>query len=90
MNTAIPSVEVVRAQLLNLPDNGLKTIAAQSGVPFTTLWKIRAGETANPGIETVRKFYPFLPAAINSDAANHPTPPHPAAVEAAAAFQPGA
>ncbi len=64
MNTEIPSVDLVRTQLQNLPDNGLKTIASQSGVPFTTLWKIRAGETANPGIETVRKFYPFLPCPV--------------------------
>jgi hypothetical protein len=27
-----------------------------SGVPETTLFKLRAGEIANPGVETVRRF----------------------------------
>lgn len=36
----------------------MQELAKESGVPFTTLWKIRDGTTGNPGIETVRKFYP--------------------------------
>lgn len=60
MHVEIPSTAQVRSRLLGLPEKGLKEVAQQSGVPFTTLWKIRAGETANPGIETVRKFFPFL------------------------------
>ena len=48
----------------------LQALALASGVPFTTLWKVRSGETANPGIETVRKFLPHLP-----ELADPPTPP---------------
>jgi len=39
----------------------VKELASKSGVPFTTLWKIRVGPTNNPGIETVRKFIDHLP-----------------------------
>lgn len=38
-----------------------KALAEASGVPFTTLWKVRTGETRNPGVETVRLFWPRLP-----------------------------
>lgn len=31
-----------------------------SGVPATTLYKIKRGETENPGVETCRKFLPFV------------------------------
>ena len=74
MNSEIPSTAQVRLQLQGLPDNGLREVADKSGVPFTTLWKIRAGETVNPGIETVRKFYHFLaePSAERSCAAIEP------------------
>lgn len=34
----------------------LEELAKRSGVPFTTLYKIKREETTNPGIETVRKF----------------------------------
>lgn len=38
----------------------LHELANASLVPFTTLIKVRSGETVNPGIETVRKFLPLL------------------------------
>jgi len=68
MNATIPSGEQVRARLAGLSNSQLGEISAASGVPFTTLWKIRAGQTLNPGIDTVRKFAPFIPA----ECANHP------------------
>jgi hypothetical protein len=50
----------------------LRELAAISGVPFRTLLKIRLGDTPNPGLETVRKFFHLLPAELAQ-----PTP-HPA------------
>lgn len=60
MDMSLPSVDQVRSQLLLLSYAGVKRLANRSGVPFTTLWKIRDGTTANPGIETVRQFWPEL------------------------------
>lgn len=38
----------------------VQQLSRDTGVPFTTLWKIRDGTTLNPGIETVRLFWPEL------------------------------
>lgn len=56
MVEVIPSIEEVRAHLLELTFAQLQRLAQASGVPFGTIWKIRAGDTTNPGIETVRRF----------------------------------
>lgn len=61
MASHIPSHETVRARLAVLGHAQIQQLAKDSGVPFTTLWKIKAGTTENPGIETVRKFWPLLP-----------------------------
>lgn len=45
----------------NLSQAALHALAEKSGVSFHVLVKIRNGYTENPGIETVRKFYCFLP-----------------------------
>lgn len=63
MASSIPSVDEVRRCLKALGHSQLQALARLSGVPFTTLWKVRNGETENPGLETVRKFMPFLSAA---------------------------
>lgn len=60
MQGIIPSISDVRQRLARESTADLKRLAQASGVPFTTLWKLRSGETSNPGIETVRKFYPLL------------------------------
>jgi transcriptional regulator with XRE-family HTH domain len=39
----------------------LQALADKSGVPFTTIMKIKTGETKNPGVITVQKLYPHLP-----------------------------
>ncbi|BBL25376.1 hypothetical protein [Comamonas terrigena] len=57
MPTEIPSTEQVRALLLKFRQVQLKSIEGQSGVPFSTLVKIRQGTTKNPGIETVRAIF---------------------------------
>jgi predicted transcriptional regulator len=56
MSSNIPPVSEVRAKLERLTTAQLKLLAASSGVPYTTLWKVRDGTTENPGLETVRKF----------------------------------
>jgi hypothetical protein len=67
MDTQIPTAEQVRAALAGLGHAQVQELARLSGVPFTTLWKIREGGpkvggkgTDNPGIETVRMFMPFI------------------------------
>ena len=60
MSQDIPSAGEVRALLQPLRHAQLQALAAASGVPFTTLWKVRSGETGNPGLDTVRKFLPHV------------------------------
>ena len=63
MTTNIPPTSDFRARLESLGHAKIQELAKVSDVPFTTLWKIRSGETKNPGIETVRLFSPHLPVA---------------------------
>lgn len=56
---SIPAAADVRAALAALSYAQMQDLSRRSGVPFTTLWKIRSGETTNPGIETVKKFFPL-------------------------------
>ncbi len=63
MSTEIPSAAEIRQRLVGIDLADVRALAAASGVPFTTLWKLRSGETENPGIETVRKFYALIPGA---------------------------
>jgi transcriptional regulator with XRE-family HTH domain len=65
MELNIPSSETVRAALAPLTLKQLDTLAELSGVPATTIYKIKRGETENPGIETLRKFAPHIAAAAN-------------------------
>jgi hypothetical protein len=67
VNTSIPSAIAVRVQLKRLDNGRLQRLSELSGVPFTTLWKCRSGETTNPGIETVRKFAPYIDAAAGEE-----------------------
>lgn len=69
MDTPIPAVADVQAALRALGHAQMQRLAELSGVPFTTLWKVRSGDTANPGIETVRKFMPHVAAARVEQAA---------------------
>lgn len=61
MRTDIPSAKVIRARLERLSRAQLEALSDASKVPFQTLWKVRSGETENPGIETVRKFIAHMP-----------------------------
>ena len=60
MNTSIPSAADIRVVLEKLSHAQVGALAERSKVPFTTLWKIRAGDTENPRLETVRQFMPFV------------------------------
>ncbi len=63
MDAFIPSTLAVRAELQALSHAQVQELSKLSGVPFTTLWKVRAGETRNPGLDTVRMFWPHMPRA---------------------------
>jgi predicted transcriptional regulator len=56
----IPSVATVKAALSPLSLRQIQRLAALSGVPAATIYKVKRGETENPGIETVRRFYPLI------------------------------
>lgn len=56
----IPSAAVVRGMLQELSWPDVKAMCASTGAPFTTIWKLRGGQTRNPGIETVRLIWPAL------------------------------
>lgn len=60
MRHTIPSASDVRAKLQRLTLSDLNKLAAVSGVSVHTIYKIQRGETPNPGIETVAKFWPHL------------------------------
>ena len=62
MDEKIPSTEEVRQRLLALRYGQVEKLALLSGVPLTTLWKVRSGDTENPGLDTVRKFYRHIQA----------------------------
>ena len=54
------SSDDVRAKLASLDLAKLKHLAELSGVHWGTLYKIQRGETANPGVDTVRRFLPYV------------------------------
>ncbi|MFY7867186.1 hypothetical protein [Roseateles sp.] len=62
MENEIPSTDQLRQRLLKLSWAQVREICKRTGVPVTTVWKVRSGETVNPGIETVRAIWPDLPA----------------------------
>jgi hypothetical protein len=58
MTTHIPTCDDLRVVLGRLRHGDLQRLSRVSGVPFSTLWKVRIGETPNPRIGTVRAFWP--------------------------------
>lgn len=78
MKSHIPPLQDIRLQLQALRFADLEVLAQRSGVGFGTLMKIRAGQTPNPGIETVRKFIHHLPrAAVAKRSSRKPTQEQP-------------
>jgi predicted transcriptional regulator len=62
MSTTIPSPAEVRAKLAPMSLAKLEELATRTGVPFTTLVKLRNGQTENPRLETVHAIWPALTA----------------------------
>jgi predicted transcriptional regulator len=60
MKERLPSTKQVRAMLRPLTLLQVQEVGRSSGVPWTTIYKIKRGETVNPGMDTVRKFLPHL------------------------------
>lgn len=60
MSLDFPPMTLVRGRLKELKGQQVVELAEVSGVPFATLMKIRQGTTGNPGIETVRAFWPLI------------------------------
>lgn len=71
MDASFPSAADVRMALDGLTLKQLDELAGLSGVPAPTIYKIKRGETENPGIETCRKVIEALP---RLDARAPPTP----------------
>jgi predicted transcriptional regulator len=67
MSLTFPSVEDVRAQLAPLSMKQLERLEQLSGVPAPTIYKIKLGDTKNPGVETLRKFVQHIKAASKYD-----------------------
>ena len=63
MLNQIPRAADIRAQLEKLGHAQTQELARLSNVPFSTLWKIRSGETTNPRIDTVCQFMGHIEAA---------------------------
>ncbi len=62
MNASIPSGTEIKALLKPLGYAELREIARQAAMPVSTLYAIRDHVGApNPGIDTVRRFWPYLP-----------------------------
>jgi predicted transcriptional regulator len=61
MDAPFPSAADVRAALDGLTLRQIDELAGLSGVPPTTIYKIKRGETENPGIDTCRKVMQALP-----------------------------
>lgn len=65
----VASADQVRKALARLTLKQLDRLQELSGVPALTIYKIKRGETENPGIETVRKFWPHIDAVAEEGAA---------------------
>jgi hypothetical protein len=64
MITKLPSAAELRTALAPMNYAQLQRLADLSDVPFHTLRKVRDGETANPSLETARKFAPHIKASL--------------------------
>lgn len=56
----VPTLAQVATALGLLRQPQLEKLSELSGVPVGTLWNIRSGKSANPGIVTVAAFQPYV------------------------------
>lgn len=54
------SSDAIRLALAPLSLRQIERLSELSGVPAPTIYKIKRGETSNPGIDTVARFMPHL------------------------------
>lgn len=59
-NMTLPPLTLIRSRLARLTQAQTQQLADETGVGYGTLMKIRLGLTKNPGLETVRQFFPVL------------------------------
>lgn len=64
MSIPVPSIEQIREALQPLTLKQLEALEKLSGVPATTIYKIKRGETTNPGVETIGRFLPHVQAVL--------------------------
>lgn len=69
MDQTVPTAADVSSALEPMTTAQLQRLAELSGVPFHTLLKIRGGETKNPRVDSVAKFWPHLGAVTQTAAA---------------------
>jgi len=69
MPNDLPTAAQVRERLQGLSWAQVQQLCRKTGAPFTTVWKLRSGETADPRLETVRLIWPELPAPSTAAAA---------------------
>jgi len=60
MRSKFPTPDEVRGKLQGLDRASLKSLSDSARVPFTTLLKIRSGETRDPQLSTVTAIWPEL------------------------------
>lgn len=60
MNIEVPSVEAVREALAGLTLKQIERLGELSGVPWSTIYKIKRGETRDPGMDTCGRFMPHV------------------------------
>ena len=70
MEQKIPTSSEIRERLAVIGHAETQELSRISGVPFTTLWKIRNGETSNPRIDTACRFFHLIPVKV-ADSAPH-------------------
>ncbi len=63
MDAHIPTAEEVSAALAPLSYAQMQELARLSKQALTTLWKIKTGETKDPGLSKVRAIWPHIEAA---------------------------
>lgn len=51
----------MRDALKELAGTEVRRLAEASGVPLTTLWNIRTGETREPSLRTALRVWPLIP-----------------------------
>jgi transcriptional regulator with XRE-family HTH domain len=61
----VPTLAQVATALSLLRQPQLEKLSELSGVPVGTIWNIRSGKSANPGIVTVAAFQPYVQSLVD-------------------------